>query len=247
MAKGSVEEIRDAAFQYLAEQAEGLRYSDLVRKIIAAKPHANEVTVYNVVKDLPTSYPGRVVRPERGLYRLVNGIRVAPPPRVPAAQESEFYSGFAQWLQGDLEEVTTEVPLGGAGLGRKWGTPDVVGVYRRTAAELIDLQPEIVSMEVKTDPQQPVVAFGQAIAYRLFSSKTYIAMPNSMAEDDKSRLESLCVLFGVGLVLFELNPEKPEYAIRVRAQKFAPDMFYVNEFAEGLKRHDESVFRKLFG
>jgi hypothetical protein len=72
-------------------------------------------------------------------------------------------------------------------------------------------------------------------------------MPNTILIEDKSRLDSLCLLFGVGLVLFEPNPEKPEYSIRVRAQKFAPDMFYVNEFAEGLKRHDEGVFKKLFG
>ena len=95
-------------------------------------------------------------------------------------------------------------------------------------------------------PSQPVVAFGQAIAYRLFSTKTYIAMPTSMTLEDQSRLEALCILFGVGLVLFDLDAKKPNFQIRVRAQKFTPDMFYVNEFAERLKEFDTEKFEQLF-
>jgi hypothetical protein len=68
-----------------------------------------------------------------------------------------------------------------------------------------------------------------------------------MTEEDKGRLESLCMLFGVGLVLFELNKEDPRFKIRMRAQRFSPDMFYVNEFAERLKSHDPQKFQKLFG
>ena len=60
-------------------------------------------------------------------------------------------------------------------------------------------------------------------------------------------MESLCMLFGVGLVLFELNKDAPAFSIRMRAQRFSPDMFYVNEFAERLKRHDAEVFQELFG
>jgi len=91
-----------------------------------------------------------------------------------------------------------------------------------------------------------VVAFGQAIAYRLFSTKTYIAMPTTLTEEDQSRLESLCMLFGVGLVLFELNKDAPQFSIRVRAQRFSPDMFYANEFADRLKQHDPDMFMELF-
>ena len=48
----------------------------------------------------------------------------------------------------------------------------------------------------------------------------------------ESRLEALCMLLGIGLVLFQANPEEPDFQIRVRAQRHPPDMFYVNEFAE---------------
>jgi len=136
--------------------------------------------------------------------------------------------------------------LGGAGLKSKWGTPDVVGVYKPLASNLIKFPIEIVTGEIKI-AKEPVVAFGQAVAYRLFSAKTYIAMPKTLAEEDQSRLETLCMLFGVGLVLFKVDPRSPEFTIRVRAQRFSPDMFYVNEFADRLKTHDADAFQKLFG
>ena len=68
-----------------------------------------------------------------------------------------------------------------------------------------------------------------------------------MTEEDKDRLESLCMLFGVGLVLFDLDKDNPNFEIRMRAQRFSPDMFYVNEFADRLKAHDPDTFQKLFG
>ena len=54
------------------------------------------------------------------------------------------------------------------------------------------------------------------------------------------------MLFGVGLVLFDLNVADPNFVIRVRAQRFSPDMFYVNEFAERLKEYDPEMFEELF-
>lgn len=128
----------------------------------------------------------------------------------------------------------------------KWGTPDVVGIYKPQASNLIKFPLEIVSGEVKIDPLAPVVAFGQAVAYRLFSSKSYIAMPTTLTEEDQSRLEALCMLFGCGLALFDLDVDNPNFAIRVRAARFSPDMFYVNEFADRLRLHDPEIFEQLF-
>jgi hypothetical protein len=72
-------------------------------------------------------------------------------------------------------------------------------------------------------------------------------MPTTLTEEDQSRLESLCMLFGVGLVLFGLSKDAPEVSIRVRAQRFSPDMFNVNEFADRLKHYDADIFEVLFG
>jgi hypothetical protein len=55
------------------------------------------------------------------------------------------------------------------------------------------------------------------------------------------------MLFGIGLVFFDVAPGTPTFVIRVRAQRFSPDMFYVNDFAERLHQHDPQAFDELFG
>jgi hypothetical protein len=60
-------------------------------------------------------------------------------------------------------------------------------------------------------------------------------------------LEALCILFGIGLVLFETNPEEPDFTIRVRAQRHPPDMFYVNDLADRIYQYDPATFNQLFG
>jgi hypothetical protein len=50
----------------------------------------------------------------------------------------------------------------------------------------------------------------------------------------------------LALVIFQPNPTDPDFSIRVRAQRFSPDMFYVNEFARRLHQYDPSLFEELF-
>jgi len=256
MAKLSGKEIQKLARSIVAENSGGIRYSELVERISQQTPETPRNTVYGSVWNLDTIFPNEIAKPSRGLFTPVaksgnEAVVVGSTEQIASTgikvRESEFYGPFAQWLKNDLDEVTEVVSLGGAGLKSKWGTPDVVGIYKPLASNLIKFPLEIISAEIKIDPQAPVVAFGQAIAYRLFSTKTYIAMPTSLSEEDQSRLESLCMLFGVGLVLFDLNKEAPQFSIRVRAQRFSPDMFYVNEFAERLKIYDADIFEELFG
>jgi hypothetical protein len=256
MPKFTVQQIRELARSIIAANPGGVRYSALVDEICQRTPETPKNTVHGSVWNLDALYPNEVTKPSRGLFTPlskqgndaigVESVEQTAPTGV-KVKESDFYEPFAQWLKNDLDEVTEVVPLGGAGLKTKWGTPDVIGVYKPLASNLIKFPLEIVSAEIKLDPLAPVVAFGQAVAYRLFSTKTYIAMPNTLSEEDQSRLESLCMLFGVGLVLFELDKESPRFHIRVRAQRFSPDMFYVNEFADRLKYYDADIFEQLFG
>lgn len=247
MAKLSTQAIKELALNIVAATPGGIRYKDLVGRVAGTSPETPINTIHGSVWDLHQRYPQQVAKPSRGLFVPVSGK--GPAPVVPPAsklKEDDFYEPFAEWLRNDLDEVTVAVAFGGAGLKTKWGTPDVIGVYKPLASNLIKFPIEIVSAEIKIDPQQPVVAFGQAVAYRLFSAKTYVAMPSSMGLDDQSRLEALCMLFGVGLVLFDPNVKEPNFTIRVRAQRFSPDMFYVNELAERLKDYDPEMFEKLF-
>jgi hypothetical protein len=262
MAKLSVRQIQDLARSIIAKNPGGIRYSALVEKIVEEAPETPRNTVHGSVWNLDSRFPNEIAKPSRGLFTpvpvVVSGVvpgsesvGLGSTEQVSPAgikvKESDFYEPFAEWLKNDLDEVTEVKALGGAGLKSKWGTPDVVGIYKPLASNLIKFSIEIVSAEIKIDPQAPVVAFGQAVAYRLFSTKTYIAMPTTLTEEDQSRLESLCMLFGVGLVLFDLNKEAPQFSIRVRAQRFSPDMFYVNEFADRLKHYDTDIFEDLFG
>ena len=255
MPKLTVQKIRDLARTIIAANPGGIRYSVLVESISQQSPETPKNTIHGSVWNLDSIFPGEIAKPSRGLFTPfqagTDAIVVGKTEEIAESgikiKESDFYEPFAELLKNDLGDVIEVVELGGAGLKSKWATPDVIGVYKPLAKNHIKFDIEIVSAEVKIDQQAPVVAFGQAVAYRLFSSKTYIAMPRTMTEEDKDRLESLCMLFGVGLVLFDLDKDNPKFEIRVRAQRFSPDMFYVNEFADRLKSHDPDKFQKLFG
>lgn len=251
MAKLTTQQIKDLAKKIIRESPGGIRYTDLVHKILEAAPETPKNTINGSIWNLETQYPSEVVKPSRGLYVSILEGTAAPQPGkpspIPSLTEADFYEPFADWLKNDLDEVTVAAELGGAGLHKKWGTPDVVGCFKPLASNLIKFPLEIISAEIKIDPTQSVVAFGQAVAYRLFSSKSYIVMPITITEEDLSRLEALCVVNGVGLVVFELNSKEPNFSIRVRAQRFEPDMFYVNEFADRLKQHSSEKFEQLFG
>ena len=198
MAKLTVKQIQELAKSIIASYPGGIRYTDLAREILRRNPETNENTIKGTLALLFKKFPNELTKPSRGLFMLARGtdtssVASAKEATTPTAAggrvaESDFYQPFAEWLKNELEEVTDVVPLGGGGLKGKWGTPDVVGTYKSSRGDVIDFPVEIVSVEIKVDPQEPVVAFGQAIAYRLFSTKTYIAMPTTLTEEDKSRL-----------------------------------------------------------
>ena len=97
-------------------------------------------------------------------------------------------------------------------------------------SDIIQAATEIVSGEIKLDSAGLITAFGQACAYKIFSHRSYIVVPRNASEEDIARLDALCMIFGLGLVLFDAgSPSKPSYTIRVRALKHEPDMFYVNQ------------------
>lgn len=253
MAKLNGRDIQKLAIQLVQGYPQGVRYSDLVRLISQPNPETPVNSIHGAVWNLSTLYPKQVSKPARGLFVPVVGDggeaigdERAEIPEA-RAREEDFYSLFAEYLQNDLDECTKAVALGGSVLRSKWGTPDVVGVYRPLKRDLVQFPIEIVAAEIKIDANQPVTAFGQSVAYRLFAARTYLVEPTSIQAEDLGRLEALCMLFGVGLVLYETVLPEPSFSIRMRAQRFIADMFYVNQFAERLKEYDPDVFDELFG
>jgi len=253
--KKTQELIRDKAVELLKANPQGLRYANLHRELVKVFPDVSLKLIQWTSWDLHISRRKEVYKPTRGLfkYRLSPEQQaeadVGQPPEVGeevTLREEDFYALFADWLKNDLGECTEATPLGGNSLGKKWGTPDVIAVYKPSQKDVVKFQPEVISAEIKIDSRDPITAFGQAIAYRLFSSKVYIVEPATIAPEDLDRIESLCILFGVGFILFDLNLSSPNFRIRVRAQRFVPDMFYVNELADRLFEADKDLFNKLF-
>ena len=250
MAKLSTKQIKELAKGIIAATPGGIRYSALVERILTQHSETPKNTVHGSVWDLDKTYSGEVLKPSRGLFTInSDAAKSVEPPVVMTPttwHEVDFYESFADWLKNDLDEATEALPLGGSGLRSKWGTPDVVGTFKPLPSNRVKFDLEIISAEIKSSPSQSIEAFGQATAYRLFSHKVYLVMPVDISQEDQSRLEALAMLFGIGFVQFDLDAEKPNYRVRVRAQRFSPDMFYVNEFAERMHDHNKAVFNKLF-
>ena len=246
-------QIRKIALDILAEKPEGVRYSNLQRKIFEQNDTFKSNTISGATWDLEVTFPDKVYKPDRGVFRLVKfkediasqpdqqEIILTKTVKKKSIKEDDFYQPFADWLVKELEECTNAIRLGGNIFRDKWGTPDVVGVRESKRSDIIQFPTEIIVGEIKTDSNGLITAFGQACAYKIFSHKSYIVVPNDSQIEDVTRLDTLCRQFGLGLILFDnQKPEDPNFEIRVRAIKHEPDMFFVNK---NLKLIEDKLFK----
>ncbi|MGQ9820767.1 MAG: hypothetical protein ACUVQK_02800 [Thermogutta sp.] len=231
------ERITEKALELLDAVPEGLRYRELIRRILELDGSFKRNTVDGTLWNLDERFPDRVYKPSRGLYRLTkyrdadtDQLKDESGPKQPKKyKEEDFYQPFADWLVNEVEECTKAIPLGGNRFRDKWGTPDVIGKRESKRSDIIQAPVEIVSAEIKPDVSQLVTAFGQACAYCLFSHKTYLVISNKAPDDEVARLDALCQVFGLGFVLFDSeNPKDPGFTIRSRPRYQQPDLFYAN-------------------
>lgn len=230
--------IAEKALEVLKKHPDGLRYSEIVRLLGPEMPNIKPKMFANAIWDLHTRFPSDVYKPSRGLFRHVS-FQGGPGPILPPTQvrEDDFYQPFANWLVNEIEECTKAIPLGGNRFRDKWGTPDVIGQREPKRSDIYQTPIEIVSAEIKLDSNQLIAAFGQACSYMLFSHKSYLVIPNISSKEDRDRLDSLCLLFGVGLILFDpQSPDDPRFDIRVRPRKHEPDMFFVNKYIKVIEK-----------
>ena len=232
------ERIRSKAIELLRNNQQGLRYSELLRMIKESFPDMPTNTIEGSIWNLDVEIPKEVYKADRGLFRHTSFRETQTIPEEaahipPSAKSTEenLYPVFAEYLKNELEECTKTIKLGGNKFGDKWGTPDVIGIKESRPSDIIKSEIVIVSAEIKIDSGGLITAFGQACAYKLFSHKVYIVIPKNSNEEDKARIESLCLIYGIGLILFDsTNIENPQFEIRVRPLKHEPDMFYVNKY-----------------
>lgn len=239
------QKIVDNAFVLLKNNPDGLRYSELVRKTSELFPDIPVNTIHGSTWDIDVKYPEKVYKPSRGLFRLTEFKSVDSeqleetliPKQPEKIKEEDFYIPFGDWLVNELEDCTKTIPLGGNRFKDKWGTPDVIGKKESKRSDIIQAPIEIVSAEIKTDINQLITAFGQACSYRLFSHKSYLVIPKHSPQDEIARLDSLCLVFEIGLILFDSTDNKnPDFEIRVRPAKQEPDMFYVNKYMKFIEK-----------
>lgn len=257
------QQIQDRAMEVLELHPQGIRWTDLLRTVASGTPETPHNSVHGAIHALLSRSSEEIPKVARGFYKLAKYVEVdlqatncednpeaiAPPPTLAISAEplveQDFYDSFAEWLE-DNDEATVASALGGASLGGKWGTPDVIGVLKPRAQDIFKFEPQIITAEIKAVPNQPVVAFGQAVAYRLFSHKSYIVVPNTTNGDDMSRLKSLCSIHGVGLVTFTLDKNNPDYSVIILPVNASPDVFYVNNVLDRLKATEPRLLNKLF-
>ena len=189
-------QIRKIALDILTEKPEGVRYSDLQRKILEQDSSLKSNTIAGATWDLETTFPDKVYKPDRGVFRLVKfkedvttqpyqqSLSTTKTKKKKNIKEEEFYQPFADWLVNELEECTNAIGLGGNIFRDKWGTPDVVGIRESKRSDIIQFPTEIIVGEIKTDTNGLITAFGQACAYKIFSHKSYIVVPNNSQIED---------------------------------------------------------------
>ncbi len=235
------DKIKQRALEILSSNPEGVRYSSLVNQILQENPEYPHGTVTGSIWNLDATVSDKVIKAARGLFKLREFGDVSMPVEpviIPTEvftkiKEEDFYESFAEWITNELEECTKAIPLGGNKFRDKWGTPDVIGINRAKESDIIKFATEVISVEIKTDTVGLITAFGQACSYKIFSHKSYIVVPKQSLQEDIDRLDSLSMIFGIGLILFNnSDKENPNFEIRVRASKHNPDMFYLNKYVK---------------
>lgn len=236
--------VRSAAVELLGEHPPGLRFSELHRLILRRDANLKPKTISGAIWNLDVVCPDKVYKPSKGLYRLIkyrdtsDSAPLKPQrPRAPRPREDEFYPLFAAWLKNDLEDVTHAIALGGNAFRDRWGTPDVLGKNESRRSDVIKGPTAIVSAEIKTDTAGLVTGFGQACAYRLFSHKSYLAIPRQTPAEEMARIDALCSMFGIGLVTFDPRSlAAPDFKLIVRPLRHEPDLFYTNRYIRHVEK-----------
>ncbi len=243
------------AIRLLDSQPRGMTFTELVDALHLVFPARNHKALGNDITSIDRKFPHIVCKPTKGLYLHLRhqeawGSSVgteastrAPASRVndPKVPEEKFYLPFANWLKDDRQEVTHAIALGGNTFRDRWGTPDILGKYEGRRSDVIKGMTTITSAELKVDTANLLTGFGQACAYRLFSHMSYLVIPQHTPADELDRLEALCHMHGIGLVVFDaFNLTKPNFRQLVRPTKHEPELSYTNRYI----RHVEA---RLFG
>jgi predicted RNase H-like nuclease len=109
------EKIIEKAIEILKSNPNGVRYSDLVRKIHGNFPEIPINTIHGTVWNLDRRKPEEIYKAGRGLFRHVKfkeeNISEKRETHQKSIKEEDFYEAFANWLVNGIKEYTKAIPF----------------------------------------------------------------------------------------------------------------------------------------
>lgn len=244
------EQIIKTALEILAlpESKGGIRISTLIKKV-AADTKENINTCTGNLWNLPEQLPDKVSRPFRGVLilkeneKFLKDVGEAKVEERSEAKltETNIYEPAMNYLLSE-QECTHAIVVGGNAFGKKWGTPDILGVIRASSDAIYKPILEIVAVEVKDEGyDKPIEALGQAMAYKLFAHRTWLILPDEDNEDI-ARIQGVAITANIGLVSFTRKENGFEFITRNRPISGRPDLMEVNDMLEKLKRDKQKYY-----
>ena len=144
-------QIQRRAFELLEANPGGMRWSALLQGVHSADPETPKNSIQGALHAL-LSTTKDITKVARGTYQLsrlldLDAQQVDETKADAASIEDvrhpgqrilgqDFYASFATWLV-DNDEANEAEALGGSLLRGKWGTPDIIGVVRARANDII--------------------------------------------------------------------------------------------------------------
>lgn len=155
--------------------------------------------------------------------------------------EQKLYPGFLASLrlwgknQGWTDHVVQELAnQGRRNTGGIWTRPDFLVVGYRKFEYTPGIVRDLETFEVKTSACGIEAVFETA-AHSRVSTKSYLAIHRTdegPSDDDLDRIESECVRFGLGLILFADPKAYDGWDYRVEPTRREPDPFTLEEFVQ---------------
>ncbi len=234
----------------LPESKGGIRISSLIKKV-ATDTGENINTCTGSLWNLPEQFPEKVSRPFRGVLilkeneRFLKDVVEVSTEAKPEAKltEAGIYEPAMNYLLSE-QECTHAIVIGGNAFGRKWGTPDILGVIRASSDATYRPIIELVAVEIKDEGYLPIEALGQAMAYKLFAHRTWLILPDEDNEDI-SRIQGIAITANIGLVSFARKEDGFEFITRNRPISGRPDLMEVNSMLEKLKRDKQKYYELI--
>ena len=244
--------IRQYIFDIIMEHPTGITRQEIMSLLRSKFPGRPENTFTGNLFFVASNHKDKIFKPSRAVYAAVTTEKMNSEKLLSEREEStpnredDLYEPCAAFFREFFDEITNIEPLGGNKNVYKWGTPDVVGVISQASDEYFQFPTQIIAVEIKNTPSGYWEALGQAVTYRLFAHRTYVVVPKTptKSSDEFQRLETLCALFGIGLFTFDRDSSPLDFQPRVPAQTTTPDIYYVRDFLDKLRRHE--IFPKLF-